>query len=194
MRAAPHRQRRAPVALARERPVDVVRQPVAEAAVLDVRRVPGHGLVGAPAARRAASSWRCTTRSSRSRAAACRSASSGGRSARMPRARSSSPRSLRSSISSLRELRVLDEAPLVASGRRGCARAGRRCRPGGPGCSSVCGSIGLEDPRRRRHAVVVLAEGRREVHDAGAVLGGDEVVGQDREVRRQRRSLKIGPS
>ena len=38
VRAAPHRQRRAPVALARDRPVDVVLQPAAEAPVLDVRR------------------------------------------------------------------------------------------------------------------------------------------------------------
>ena len=44
--AAPHRQRRAPVALARQRPVDVALQPVAEAAVLDVVGVPVDGLVG----------------------------------------------------------------------------------------------------------------------------------------------------
>ena len=44
--AAPDRQRGAPVALARERPVDVVLQPVAEAPVLDVARVPVDGLVG----------------------------------------------------------------------------------------------------------------------------------------------------
>ena len=43
---APDRQRRAPVALARERPVDVVLQPVAEAPVLDVLGVPVDGLVG----------------------------------------------------------------------------------------------------------------------------------------------------
>ena len=43
--AAPNRQRRAPVAVARERPVDVVLQPFAEAAVLDVRGVPADRLV-----------------------------------------------------------------------------------------------------------------------------------------------------
>ena len=43
--AAPDGQRRAPVALARDRPVDVVLQPLAEAAVLDVRRVPLDRLV-----------------------------------------------------------------------------------------------------------------------------------------------------
>ena len=44
--AAPDRQRRAPVAVARQGPVDVVLEPLAEAPVLDVRRVPVHGLVG----------------------------------------------------------------------------------------------------------------------------------------------------
>ena len=44
--AAPDRQRRAPVALARDRPVDVVLQPLAEAPVLDVLRVPVDRLVG----------------------------------------------------------------------------------------------------------------------------------------------------
>ena len=44
--AAPDGQGRAPVALARDRPVDVVLQPLAEAAVLDVRRVPLDRLVG----------------------------------------------------------------------------------------------------------------------------------------------------
>ena len=44
--AAPHRQRRPPVALARQRPVDVALEPVSEAAVLDVVGVPVDGLVG----------------------------------------------------------------------------------------------------------------------------------------------------
>ena len=44
--AAPHGQRRAPVAVARQGPVDVVLEPLAEAAVLDVLGVPGDGLVG----------------------------------------------------------------------------------------------------------------------------------------------------
>src|SRR3954462_14558458 len=43
--AAPDRQRRAPVALARERPVDVAAQPLAHAPVLDVLGVPVDGLV-----------------------------------------------------------------------------------------------------------------------------------------------------
>ena len=44
--AAPDRQRRPPVAVARQRPVDVVLEPFAEAPVLDVPRVPVHRLVG----------------------------------------------------------------------------------------------------------------------------------------------------
>ncbi len=44
--AAPDGQRRAPVAVARQRPVDVVLEPLAKAAVFDVLGVPGHGLVG----------------------------------------------------------------------------------------------------------------------------------------------------
>ena len=44
-RAAPNRQRRPPVALAGERPVDVVLQPVTEASVLHVRREPVDRLV-----------------------------------------------------------------------------------------------------------------------------------------------------
>ena len=84
VRAAPHRQRRAPVALARERPVDVVLQPVAEAPVLDVRRVPAHRLVRRQQLVAQPRTWRCTTTVWRSRAAACRSASSADRSARSP--------------------------------------------------------------------------------------------------------------
>ena len=44
--AAPHGERRAPVALARQGPVDVVLEPVAEAPVLDVLGGPVDGLVG----------------------------------------------------------------------------------------------------------------------------------------------------
>src|ERR1700722_2707031 len=42
----PYRQRRTPVALARQRPVDGALEPVAEAPVLDVRRLPIDRLVG----------------------------------------------------------------------------------------------------------------------------------------------------
>src|SRR5215218_6544160 len=43
--AAPDRQRSAPVALPGERPIDVALEPLAEAPVLDVLRVPGDLLV-----------------------------------------------------------------------------------------------------------------------------------------------------
>jgi hypothetical protein len=76
--AAPDRQRRAPVALARERPVDVVLQPLAEAPVLDVLRVPVDVSLAA-SRRRASATCGCTRTAWRSRAAACRSASSAGR-------------------------------------------------------------------------------------------------------------------
>src|ERR1700723_2861021 len=42
----PYRQGRTPVALARQRPVDVALEPVSEAPVLDVRRLPVDRLVG----------------------------------------------------------------------------------------------------------------------------------------------------
>ena len=51
---APHRQRRAPVALARDRPVDVVLQPLADAPVLDVLGVPVDASRWRPAGGRAA--------------------------------------------------------------------------------------------------------------------------------------------
>ena len=59
--AAPDRQRRAPVAVARQGPVDVVLQPLAEAPVLDVRRVPVHASGWPPAGRPCGSTWRCTS-------------------------------------------------------------------------------------------------------------------------------------
>jgi hypothetical protein len=42
----------------------------------------------------------------------------------------------------------------------------------------------VEDPVLRRDRVVVLAKGRRDVDQAGAVLGGDEVAGEHREAPR----------
>ena len=43
--ATPEGQRCAPIAVARQRPVDVVLEPLAEPAVLDVRRLPVDGFV-----------------------------------------------------------------------------------------------------------------------------------------------------
>ena len=82
--ALPDRQRRAPVAVAGERPVDVVLEPFAEAAVLDVLRVPADRLVVGEQLGRGPARWRRTSSTWRSRGAACRSASSAGRRARRP--------------------------------------------------------------------------------------------------------------
>ena len=75
---APDRQRRAPVALAAQRPVDVVLQPAPEAAGLDVLRVPVDAVVGRQQPVLDLRGARCTRTAWRSRAAACRSASSAG--------------------------------------------------------------------------------------------------------------------
>ena len=90
--AEPQRQRRAPVALAAERPVDVVAQPVAEAPALDVLGVPVDPLVAGDQLVLAQRSCGCTSSAWRSRAAACRSASRTGTCAGSSRERSSRPR------------------------------------------------------------------------------------------------------
>ena len=84
VRALPDRQRRAPVALARQRPVDVALEPLAEAPVLDVLRVPPDLARSRRASGRGRRWCGCTSSPSRSRAAASRSASSAGRRARRP--------------------------------------------------------------------------------------------------------------
>ena len=72
--AHPDGQRRAPVALAAQRPVDVVLQPVAEAAFLDMLRHPVDGVVQRDQA--ILERWcGCTTSRGHSTSAACRSAS-----------------------------------------------------------------------------------------------------------------------
>ena len=73
--AAPDRQRRAPVPLARERPVDVVLEPVAVAAVPDVLGVPVDAVVHLEQAVLAPRWSGRTRRCARSRGAASRSAS-----------------------------------------------------------------------------------------------------------------------
>ena len=161
--AAPDRQRRAPVALARQRPVDVVLQPAAEAPVLDVLGVPVDGLVGGQQPVAQLSTSRCTRTAWRSRAAACRSASSAGRSART-RWRAAAGRG--AEVLDQVGVGVLDEAALVALD------------------ALVVGAVepdGVDDVQAvlRAEAEVVLAEGDRGVHEAGAVVGGDEVAEQD---------------
>src|ERR1700722_18985458 len=41
------------------------------------------------------------------------------------------------------------------------------------------GSLGVEHLIGPSRVVIVLAEGGRDVHEAGAVLGGDEIAGDD---------------
>ena len=161
-RAAPHGQRRAPVALARERPVDVAAQPVADAPVADVLGVPVDLARWPRAAGRAASRSRCTTSAWRSRE----------RIARAPAVR----------------VGVLD-------------RLGAQQPPAGAqvldevrvGVLDVAARVGADalvvravEPHRvddvqavlLAEAEVVVAEGDRRVHEAGAVVGGDEVAEQ----------------
>ena len=124
--AAPDRQRRAPVALARERPVDVAAQPVAEAPVLDVRRVPVD-------LRRCSASRR--SRSVRGRDVPGRLGVVEQRRAAAPAVRvgvlvllGAQQPAARAQVLDEVRVGVLDEAPGV---RRRCAR--RRCRRGARG-------------------------------------------------------------
>ena len=89
--AAPDGKRRAPVAVARERPVDVVGQPLAEAAVFDVARGASRPSHWPRADRPCAWTWRCTSWACPSRSAASGNASSAGTSARTGQRRMSRP-------------------------------------------------------------------------------------------------------
>ena len=80
--AFPDRQGRAPVAVAGESPVDVVLEPLAEAAVLDVLGVPADVLVAGQHLLAMPRRSGCTSSPSRSRAAGSSSASSAGRNVR----------------------------------------------------------------------------------------------------------------
>jgi hypothetical protein len=161
--AAPDRQRRAPVALARDRPVDVVLQPLAEAAGLDVLRVPVDGVVGGqqPVAQlgRADVPRRLgVVEQRRAAAPAVRVGVQVGLGAQQP--------PTRAQVLHQVGVGVLDEA------------AGVRADP------LVVGAVrahGVDDvqPLLGAEPEVVLAERDRGVHDARAVLGRDEVAGQD---------------
>ena len=178
--AAPHREGRAPEAVARQRPVDVVLQPVAEAPVLDVRRVPPDGLVLAQQlvlVRGGACEPRGLRPVDEGRAAA-------------PAVRIG--------------VRVVDHA-LEPPGRRervddrGVGVLHEGARPGG-------GPAGGRDERRgRAHRVdhreplgvgdlaVDLTEPGREVHDARTVVDGHEVGGDHaRRHRRRARGSRTG--
>ena len=161
---APHRQRRAPVALARDRPVDVVLQPLAHAAVLDVLRVPVDRVVGgqqAVAQRRGGDVPRRLGVVEQRRAAA-------------PAVR------VRVQVG----LRLEQPAALAQVLDDASGSASLTHRPANwPIRSSKVpfelhrvddgDALLLADPE------VVLAERDRRVHDAGAVLGADEVGRHD---------------
>ena len=161
--ALPDGQRRAPVALARERPVDVALQPLAEASVLDVVGPPADLSRSPPASGRGRRWCGCTSSTSRSRGAGCRSASSAGRRARRPPPAATGR--IRRSASMMSGIGVLDEAarevgdPVV----EGAVRAHR---------------VLERDPVLLAEPEVVLAEGDRGVDDPGAVRGRDEVADQ----------------
>ena len=50
----------------------------------------------------------------------------------------------------------------------------------GPGCRACCDASGRRDPPAAATSIVVLAEGGSDVDEPGAVLGGDEVAGENR--------------
>ena len=161
--AAPDRQRRAPVALARQGPVDVVLQPVAEAPVLDVLGVPVDGLVGgqqpvAQARGRDVPGGLGVVQQRRAAAPAVRVGVLVGLGAQQAPA----PAQVLDEVG----VGVLDEAPGVRAD------------------ALVVGAVeahGVDDVQAVAlpEAEVVLAEGDRRVHEAGAVVRGDEVAEQD---------------
>ena len=161
---APDGQRRAPVALPRERPVDVARQPVAEAPVLDVLRVPGDLLVGGHQA----------VAQGRGRDVPSRLGVVDERVPRAPAVRVG-VLELLGAQDALAALQIGDE---VGVGLLDVA-------PGVLADPLVVGPVG-QDRVDDRQAValaepeVVLAERDRRVHEAGAVVGRHEVGEQDR--------------
>ena len=160
--AAPDRQRRAPVAVARERPVDVVREPLAEPAVADVLGVPVDRLRSRAACRPCGAWWPRTSSACPSRGGRRCTASSAGPSACASSARCSTPR--RSSSADDVLVRVPHGLALEPRDRRGEPAV-------------------LADGVERREAelpadlTVDLAERGGEVHDAGPVLDRHVVGG-----------------
>ena len=188
--AAPHRQRRAPVALARERPVDVVAQPVAEPPLLDVRRVPRDGVVGREQL-----------------VAELRGGDVPGRFGvvdqrvlRAPAVRVGVLVLLRSQqqpgrvevVDQLLGERLVLDVPALVGGAAATADAPSKVPSGSTGFRSVAGSEASKMLGFGGDAEIVLAEGGSEVDDARAVVGGDELVGEDR-VARARPDVEDGP-
>ena len=160
---APHGQRRPPVALARQRPVDVALEPFPEAPVLDVLGVPGHGLVGGEQAVAQPLGAQVpgglgVIEQRRAAAPAVRVGMLVLLGAQQPPARAQ--------VLDQVGVGVLDEAP----GERADAL--------------VVGSVAEHRVHHGQalllaQAEVVLAEGDRRVDQTGAVVGGDEVTRQD---------------
>ena len=161
---APHRQRGAPVALARDRPVDVVLQPLAEASVLDVLRVPVDRLVGGQQA-----------------VAQLRGGDVPGGLGVVDQRRPAAPAvRVRVQVGLLLE-QAPASAQVVDDARVGVLdpQARELAHPLLEGAVELDG-VDDGDALLLADAEVVLAERDRRVHDAGAVLGADEVGGHDR--------------
>jgi hypothetical protein len=157
--AAPHRERRAPVALARDRPVHVVLQPAAEAPVLDVLRVPRDGLVRRQQA-----------------LAQLGGADEPGRLGVVEQRRAAAP-AVRVGV----QQRLRAQQPAVLPQPGDDVRVGVLDPAAGELAHAVVvGAVEPDrvddlDPLLLAEPVVVLAEGERGVHDARAVVGGHEV-------------------
>jgi hypothetical protein len=163
--ADPDVERRPPVALARERPVDVVREEVAEAPLLDVLGQPLHGAVV-----RDRSSMSAVVRMYQAGRAywmsgSCRRASRTGSRDGTLRV-DEQPPVLELVLDLL--VAIFDPAARVArSGRRTCRRVSRRRRAAGAPVARATSAA--------MRVVVVLAEGGGDVDDPGARIERDEV-------------------
>ena len=161
--AAPDGQGRAPVAVAAERPVDVAGQPLAEAPVLDVLRVPDHVVVGGDEL-----------------VLDRRGADVPGGLGVVEQRRVAAPAER---VAVLVGLDAEQQAALLELVRDG--RVGVLDEDAGPrrdlGDELALEVDGVDDRQVVLHADahVVLAERRRDVDDAGAVGGGDVVAADD---------------
>ena len=159
---APDRERRAPVALAGERPVHVVLQPAAHAAVLDVLRVPVDALVGR---QQAVAELRGLDVPGRLGVVEQRRAAAPAVRVRVQQALGPEQAAAAAQVLDQVVVGFLDEAAGV---RADALVVGAVAAHGVDDREALLGA----------EAEVVLAERDRGVHDAGAVLGGHEVRGQ----------------
>ena len=173
--ALPDGQGRAPVAVAAERPVDVAGQPLAEAPRLDVLRVPDDVVVGGDEL-----------------VLDRRGADVPGGLGVVQQRRVAAPAE---GVAVLVGLDAEQEAALLELVRDG--RVGVLDEDAGPrrdlGDELALEVDGVDDRQVVLHADahVVLAEGRRDVHDAGAVGGGDVVAADDEVGALVRRQVRV---